>query len=197
VFITPVDHFLDIAILRLDVSNEMMSELTLDDRIMKQIEENHSNENFLTKGQNVFAIGYPIFNSENVSPMWTNGLISNLIYEDGHIFMIQTTAPVYSGSSGGILISKDLKFLGIVTSNSKANGKILAHMNYSIPIYYLYPIVKYLQSNYDISYIQHLDQIQDSIKNKYFSDLWNLKFEKQILFEKPKTPSALNKLSKL
>jgi tetratricopeptide (TPR) repeat protein len=65
-------------------------------------------------GQSVYAIGAP----QGLSASLSNGLVS-AFREDGGQFLIQTTANISPGSSGGPLFDKNGRVIGITTSKLK------------------------------------------------------------------------------
>lgn len=73
----------------------------------------------LNKGQEVIAVGSPL----GIQNVVSTGIISAIHNEDETI-MIQTTAPISSGSSGGVLSTKDGKVVGM-TSGSFTDGQNL------------------------------------------------------------------------
>ncbi len=79
-------------------------------------------------GQKIFAIGSPKGLKNTIS----DGIISNVSREDGRL--IQITAPIEHGSSGGALINENGEVLGI-TSEGYDNG----NLNFAIPINLIKP----------------------------------------------------------
>ncbi|KAL0305718.1 UNVERIFIED_CONTAM: Glyoxysomal processing protease, glyoxysomal [Sesamum radiatum] len=58
--------------------------------------------------------------------------------------MLETTAAVHPGSSGGAVVNSDGCMIGLVTSNAKhGGGTVIPHLNFSIPCAALEPIFKY------------------------------------------------------
>ncbi|WVZ99108.1 hypothetical protein U9M48_044455 [Paspalum notatum var. saurae] len=58
--------------------------------------------------------------------------------------MLQTTAAVHPGASGGVLVNSHGLMVGIVTSNAKhGGGSTIPHLNFSIPCKLLETIFKY------------------------------------------------------
>ena len=82
----------------------------------------------LMRGQPVMAIGSPKGMQNTVSP----GIISGLPVFDG-MQMIQFTAPISHGSSGGVLFDNQGKVIGI-TSSAISDG---ANLGFAIPVDYL------------------------------------------------------------
>lgn len=71
----------------------------------------------LKVGESVFAIGAP----SGLSGSLSNGLVS-AFRQDGGQFLIQTTAPIAAGSSGGPLLNGRAEVVGITTSRLKEGG---------------------------------------------------------------------------
>lgn len=80
------------------------------------------------QGDKVYAIGYPL----GLANTFSEGVISSL-YQDNGVDMIQTTAAISSGSSGGVLMDKRGRAIG-VTAASYEDGQSL---NLAIPIAYV------------------------------------------------------------
>jgi len=78
-------------------------------------------------GQRVYAIGSPA----GLELTMSDGLISSLRGPDGKAPLIQTTAPISSGSSGGGLFDADGNLVGITTLQS-ASVRI-QNINFAIP----------------------------------------------------------------
>ena len=71
-------------------------------------------------GAEVFTIGYPKSDVMGSNPKVTNGIISSLsgIQDDPRI--IQTTAAIQSGNSGGPLLTMNGEVVGVTTSTLRA-----------------------------------------------------------------------------
>lgn len=58
--------------------------------------------------------------------------------------MLETTAAVHPGGSGGAVVSERGGMIGLVTSNARhSGGTVIPHLNFSIPYAALKPIFKY------------------------------------------------------
>jgi len=94
--------------------------------------------NILTKGTDIFAIGYSTFGHHiNSLPCITSGVISNICLVNGSLAILQTSAAVHCGGSGGAIISKHSgQLLGMVTCNIKDGNSSTSfpHVNFSIPV---------------------------------------------------------------
>jgi S1-C subfamily serine protease len=86
---------------------------------------NMNTPNFLTlagakeyeQGQKVFTIGFPVIELLGYEPKYTEGSISSLSGIEGEDSLMQITVPVQPGNSGGPLINKDGKVVGLITSS--------------------------------------------------------------------------------
>jgi S1-C subfamily serine protease len=76
-------------------------------------------------GQKVFALGNP----QGFEVSLSDGLVSALRGPDGKESIIQTTAPISQGSSGGGLFNEDGKLVGITTLQSRTGQ----NLNFAIP----------------------------------------------------------------
>jgi S1-C subfamily serine protease len=80
-------------------------------------------------GQHVFALGNP----KGLELTLSDGLISALRKDDkGKLVLIQTTAPLSQGSSGGGLFDENGKLIGITTLQQEGQN-----LNFAIPINWL------------------------------------------------------------
>lgn len=82
------------------------------------------NSKELRVGQHVFALGAP----HGLSLIFTEGLISSL-RADTELKLIQTSAPISPGSSGGALLTSDGRLIGITTLQH-ATGQ---NLNFAVP----------------------------------------------------------------
>lgn len=83
------------------------------------------NSNLLTIGEKIFTIGNPLGLTSTIS----DGLISNLS-RAGYDGMIQITAPISHGSSGGAMINEHGELVGITTAGISSGQ----NLNFAIPI---------------------------------------------------------------
>ncbi|KAL6609716.1 hypothetical protein ACP70R_039685 [Stipagrostis hirtigluma subsp. patula] len=83
--------------------------------------------------------------------------------------MLQTTAAVHSGASGGVLINAHGLMVGLVTSNAKhGGGSTIPHLNFSIPCKSMEIVFKY-SVNGDSKVLGQLDK-----PNEVLSSVWAL-----------------------
>ena len=110
-------------------------------------------------GEEVVAIGSPLGIKNSVS----DGMISNIIDENGQK-MIQHTAPISPGSSGGVLFNSKGKVIGMNTA-SYTDGQ---NMNLAIPIETISKIYKKYKDN-DVKNIKFIQKENESdVKSNLF-----------------------------
>ena len=121
-------------------------------------------EDYLTLGEDMFTIGYPLASLLSGSPNLTSGNISSLGALKGSKGFIQFTAPIQPGSSGSPAISKKGEILGMVSStlNLKRSKSIPQNVNFAVSGDL---IMKYLTNN-NIRFSKHAKDLEysDAIK---------------------------------
>lgn len=85
----------------------------------------------LKQGEDVFAFGFPLDGYLPSAGNITTGIISALAGPGNNSSLIQTTAPVQPGNSGGPLLNKKGKVVGVVVG--KANAIKIAKVTGDIP----------------------------------------------------------------
>ncbi|TYH67145.1 hypothetical protein ES332_D06G168800v1 [Gossypium tomentosum] len=84
--------------------------------------------------------------------------------------MLETTAAVHPGGSGGAVVNSDGRLIGLVTSNARhGGGTVIPHLNFSIPSAVLMPIFQFARDMKDFSPLQNLDK-----PNELLSSVWAL-----------------------
>ncbi|XP_071930486.1 glyoxysomal processing protease, glyoxysomal-like [Coffea arabica] len=84
--------------------------------------------------------------------------------------MLETTAAVHPGGSGGAIVDSDGHMIGLVTSNARhGGGAVIPHLNFSIPCAPLEPVFKFSQDMQDLSLLDDLDR-----PNEHLSAIWAL-----------------------
>lgn len=96
------------------------------------------NLSLMKKGDPVVVVGYAMFGSGDlkIGPSVTAGVLSNVVYVEGQVIMLQTTAAVHCGASGGAVFSTQTgEFLGLVTCNTKdaSTSASFPHINFAVP----------------------------------------------------------------
>ena len=100
--------------------------------IPKSIPVSLGNSNKVKTGEAVYAIGYPesfVLGSQDST--FTSGIISKPAYNIEGVNYIQTTADITHGNSGGALIDRFGKVIGITSAKIDYNG--ISYMNLAIP----------------------------------------------------------------
>jgi tetratricopeptide (TPR) repeat protein len=108
-------------------------------------------------GEAVFTIGSPIGLEKSVS----EGIISNPQRQEGGIDLIQFTAPISSGNSGGGLFTKHGIIIGITTNTiipSQPNENV-QNLNFAVPVKYVEKAItgqdiEFTENNPDFYYSQ-------------------------------------------
>lgn len=98
------------------------------------------------EGENVLVLGFALFGpSKRVRASVTSGVISRVANVHGFPALIQTSAAVNKGASGGALIDSRGNFVGLVTCNAMTkDGVIIPKINFSIPAAVLTPIHEFV-----------------------------------------------------
>jgi S1-C subfamily serine protease len=136
----------------------------------------------ITQGQKIFVVGYPLYNPNiGMTATITSGVISKIVRLGGIPAMIQSSALVHRGNSGGMLINGNGEFLGIITSNVKHHMTntegmdqivLIPGMNFTIPIERLLTIDKAIHQ--DLTLLKEYD-----VPNKKIKDIWDFKDDSQ------------------
>ncbi|XP_059658927.1 glyoxysomal processing protease, glyoxysomal isoform X2 [Cornus florida] len=163
---------LDIALLQLDFVPDKLCPIVMDFR-------------FPSPGSKAFVIGHGIFGPRcDFSPSASLGAVAKVVEAKmpspqqsstqenvGHFpAMLETTAAVHPGGSGGAVINSDGHMIGLVTSNAKhGGGAVIPHLNFSIPCAALEPIFKFSTDMQDLSLLEDLDK-----PNEHLASVWAL-----------------------
>uniref|UniRef100_A0A1D1XJL6 Glyoxysomal processing protease, glyoxysomal n=1 Tax=Anthurium amnicola TaxID=1678845 RepID=A0A1D1XJL6_9ARAE len=138
-------------------------------------------------GSKVHVIGHgPFGPRSDIYPYISSGVVAKVVRsqfppslsrhggleseEEFEPVMLQTTAAVYPGMSGGAVISLDGRMIGLVTSNARhAGGSNIPHLNFSLPCAALKLIFKFAAEELDSSIFDILDK-----PNSFLSSVWAL-----------------------
>ena len=135
------------------------------------------------KGEEISVVGFPLFASNlNIGASVVSGVLSNVVHSDCQPVLLQSTAAVHSGASGGALVSMETgELLGMVTSHTKDAdlSSTFPHVNFSIPADLLYKLVSAVENGNVEEILQGL--ISDCVKS-----VWQLK-----KIDKPQITSKL------
>ncbi|XP_078428627.1 protease-like protein isoform X2 [Wolffia australiana] len=135
------------------------------------------------QGSRVHAIGHGPFGPQSdVSPFFSSGVVTKVVtskstlleYQSGDEalpVMLQTTAAVYPGMSGGAIINAvNGRMIALITSNVRhAGGATLPHLNFSLPCAVLKPVFDFAEKKADKSVLEKLDK-HDTL----LSSIWAL-----------------------
>lgn len=130
-------------------------------------------------GSTIHVIGHGLLGPHSdTSPSVSTGVVANVVRMPGPSMvgtgigepvMIQTTAAVHPGASGGAVVNLYGRLVGLVTSNARhGGGTIIPHLNFSIPCAALQPIFEFSDKQ-DLSKLQGLDH-----PNEALSSVWAL-----------------------
>ncbi|GMH30351.1 hypothetical protein Nepgr_032194 [Nepenthes gracilis] len=136
-------------------------------------------------GSKAFVIGHGLFGPRcDLFPSISSGVIAKVVKTKMPLpssssmgnthgefpVMIETTAAVHPGGSGGAVVNSAGHMIGLVTSNVKhGRGTIIPHLNFSIPCAALEPIFKFSKDMQNISLLQELEN-----PNQRISSVWEL-----------------------
>ncbi|CAL4894242.1 unnamed protein product [Urochloa decumbens] len=139
-----------------------------------------------TAGSSVYVVGHGLFGPRSgLCSSLSSGVVSKVVqipstqlsHPSGNVeadnldipVMLQTTAAVHPGASGGVLINSHGLMVGIVTSNAKhGGGSTIPHLNFSIPCKSLETIFKYSAIG-EPAILEQLDK-----PNEVLSSVWAL-----------------------
>uniref|UniRef100_A0A7N0R992 Glyoxysomal processing protease, glyoxysomal n=2 Tax=Kalanchoe fedtschenkoi TaxID=63787 RepID=A0A7N0R992_KALFE len=136
-------------------------------------------------GSKAYVIGHGLFGPRSGSaPSINLGLVAKVVrakinpsnssmgakqLEDMPV-MLETTATVHPGCSGGAVVNSLGCMIGLVTSNSRhGGGTVIPHLNFSIPCAAMEPIFEFSKDMGNLSLLQDLDK-----SNSQLSSIWSL-----------------------
>ncbi|KAL1335908.1 hypothetical protein HN51_030344 [Arachis hypogaea] len=136
-----------------------------------------------TTGSKAYVIGHGLFGPKHgFFPSVCSGVVAKVVeaktpqsYQSIHTHeqfsaMLETTAAVHPGASGGAVINSDGHMIGLVTSNARhGGGAVIPNLNFSIPCAALAPIFKFSKDMQNLSVLRILDE-----PNEYLSSVWAL-----------------------
>ncbi|KAK9150190.1 hypothetical protein Syun_008499 [Stephania yunnanensis] len=138
-----------------------------------------------SSGTKAYVIGHGLFGPRtDISSSVSSGVVVRVVKAQCHIHqtgvnetttrympaMIETTASVHPGASGGAVVNCEGHMIGLVTSNARhGGGTLIPHLNFSIPSAALEPIFKFSSDMQDQSILPSLDA-----PNESFSAVWAL-----------------------
>ncbi|WOL10420.1 glyoxysomal processing protease, glyoxysomal [Canna indica] len=137
-------------------------------------------------GLPVHVIGHGLLGPQSdIGPSVSSGIVSHVVRLPGPLHveesgivesekrsvpvMLQTTAAVHPGASGGAVINSEGRMVGLITSNAKhGGGSTIPYLNFSIPCAALAPIFRFLDEHKLLS-LKVLDEPNDLL-----SSVWSL-----------------------
>lgn len=135
-------------------------------------------------GSKAFVIGHGLLGPRcDLLPTISSGVVAKVVKARktvGHLsalqespagdipVMLETTAAVHPGGSGGAVVDSSGRMIALVTSNAKhGGGTVIPHMNFSIPTAALEPVFKFAEDMKNLSLLLQLDR-----PNKDLSSVW-------------------------
>ncbi|KAL4201250.1 hypothetical protein AMTRI_Chr02g215120 [Amborella trichopoda] len=136
-------------------------------------------------GSRAYVVGHGLFGPRSdLCPSVSSGVVARVVKtqipvkpdesndsEERNLpAMLETTAAVHAGGSGGAVVNTDGCMIGLVTSNARhSGGTVIPHLNFSIPYAALIPVFKFAKDMQDMSVLQVLDK-----PNEPVSTVWAL-----------------------
>ncbi|ESQ33359.1 hypothetical protein EUTSA_v10006942mg [Eutrema salsugineum] len=157
-------------------------------------------------GTSAHVVGHGLFGPRcGLSPSICSGVVAKVVHAKIKLYtqstsqkaielpaMIETTAAVHPGGSGGAVVNSSGHMIGLVTSNARHGaGTVIPHLNFNIPCAVLAPIFKFAEDMQNIEILQTLDQ-----PNEELSSIWAL-MSSLSPKPNPKTDQSLPNLPKL
>lgn len=153
---------LDIAVLKLEFVPDNLQPIVMD-------------FNCPSLGSKVYVVGHGLFGPRcDILPSACVGVVAKVVKTGGGDIpfpaMIETTAAVHPGGSGGAILNSNGHMISLVTSNAKhGGGTVIPHLNFSIPCAALQPLLNFSKDMKDISILEDLDR-----PNEHLSSVWAL-----------------------
>lgn len=133
-------------------------------------------------GSKAFVIGHGLFGPRSdLCPSVSAGVVARVVNtrksrmsdEVGSVYpaMLETTAAVHPGGSGGVVVNAQGRMIGLVTSNARhSGGTVIPHLNFSIPCAVLKPIFQFATGNMqELSILHNINKPNDLL-----SEVWAL-----------------------
>ena len=124
------------------------------------------------KGEDICVTGFPLFARHlNIGASVVSGVISNISYANGQPVLLQSTAAVHCGASGGALVSMETgELLGMITSHTKDSNlsSSFPHVNFSIPSDLLYKLITAIKKGV-------IEDTMQSLASGRLASVWQLK----------------------
>ncbi|PHU26219.1 hypothetical protein BC332_04551 [Capsicum chinense] len=160
---------LDVALLQLQLVPDELSPITAD--FMRP-----------SPGSKAYIIGHGLFGPRcDFLPSACVGAIAKVVEAKSPLHdqsclggsfpaMLETTAAVHPGGSGGAVVNSEGRMIALVTSNARhGGGAVIPHLNFSIPCAALKPIFEFAEDMQDLSALGYLDKPDEQL-----SSVWAL-----------------------
>ncbi|CAN0853084.1 Glyoxysomal processing protease, glyoxysomal [Linum grandiflorum] len=135
-------------------------------------------------GSKAYVIGHALFGPRcGLPPSVCSGVVSKVVNAKAPSYckslhgmvspipaMLETTASVNPGGSGGAIVNSEGQMIALVTSNTRYGGRtVIPHLNFSIPCAVLTPIFEFAKDMRDTTILKQLDQPNDDL-----TSVWSL-----------------------
>ncbi|CAK9181839.1 unnamed protein product [Ilex paraguariensis] len=164
---------LDIALLQLEFVPDQLCPIIMDFRCP-------------SPGSKAYVIGHGLFGPRcDLLPSACHGVVAKVVkakrllhYQSSQQVnvqeyfpaIIETTAAVHPGGSGGAVINSDGHMIGLVTSNARhGGGTVIPNLNFSISCAALKPVFKFSRDMQCLSLLEDLDK-----PDEHLSSVWEL-----------------------
>lgn len=133
-------------------------------------------------GSKAFVIGHGLFGPRSdLCPSVSAGVVAKVVktrrphiseeFTEEYPAMLETTAAVHPGGSGGVVVNSWGRMIGLVTSNARhSGGTVIPHLNFSIPCAALKSVFTFAKGDTkDLSILYNIDK-----PNELLSAVWAL-----------------------
>nr|XP_043610522.1 glyoxysomal processing protease, glyoxysomal isoform X2 [Erigeron canadensis] len=131
-------------------------------------------------GSKVYVVGHGLFGPRtDCLPSACLGVVSKVVKAQRTVgetgqrdfpAMIETTAAVHPGGSGGAILNSNGHMISLVTSNARhGGGTAIPYLNFSIPCAALKPVLDFSKDMKDLSILEDIER-----PNNHLSSVWAL-----------------------
>ncbi|XP_067093205.1 peroxisomal leader peptide-processing protease isoform X2 [Osmerus mordax] len=117
--------------------------------------------------EDVVVVGYGALGQRCGGPSLTRGILSRAVSRCSETIMLQTTCAVQAGTSGGAVVRVSSgELLGLVSSNTRdfAAKVTYPHLNFSIPVTVLQPLLRRYAQTGDVGLFRALDETEEGVR---------------------------------
>ncbi|MBN3302760.1 TYSD1 protease, partial [Amia calva] len=122
--------------------------------------------NSFKPGEDVWILGFGVF-GQSCGPTLTAGILSRVVTCSSQPVMLQTTCAVQAGASGGAVIRASTgELLGLVSSNTRDSAARVTypHLNFSVPVTVLGPLLQHFDLTEDAKVFEQLDRAGGDVR---------------------------------